>query len=262
MAKSKICSDSSLLNMLTNRKRQVCLFGVSADPPTGDGGHVGIVKALSEYEYNTNRKTKFDEIRVLPVYQHMFSEKRDRLVSYDHRFKMCQLAFQGIPKVVVSNAEQKCFERKVKDLSIEQIKNLRVGTADLLDMLLEEESTTDFTFCLGADTFMDLTKWKWRRSKDVLSMLEGRFLVISRISDNGGDLVGGETLQQQVQKVNMENDGDARILRIPTLAAVSSSLARSCTDETSLRRYVHPSVVEYIKENNMYGFSKIAEPKD
>jgi hypothetical protein len=47
--------------------RRVCLFGLSADPPTGHGGHVGIVRAL---------RTTFDDIRVLPVYRHTFRVRR------------------------------------------------------------------------------------------------------------------------------------------------------------------------------------------
>lgn len=49
------------------RRRQVCLFGLSADPPTGEGGHLGIVTHLS------STMDLFDEVRVLPVYRHMFS---------------------------------------------------------------------------------------------------------------------------------------------------------------------------------------------
>ena len=53
--------------MTAEKKRmKVCLFGLSADPPTGESGHVGIVKALSEMD-------EFDQVRVLPVYRHTFS---------------------------------------------------------------------------------------------------------------------------------------------------------------------------------------------
>jgi nicotinic acid mononucleotide adenylyltransferase len=46
-------------------RKRVCLFGTSADPPTGHGGHLGIVTHLASME-------EFDEVRVLPVYSHMF----------------------------------------------------------------------------------------------------------------------------------------------------------------------------------------------
>jgi nicotinic acid mononucleotide adenylyltransferase len=87
------------------------LFGTSANPPTGSGGHVGIVQALSSMP-NT---TKFDEIRILPVYQHTFSSKRNQLVSYEHRVNMCKIAFEGIPRAIVSNAEEESFQRVAKD---------------------------------------------------------------------------------------------------------------------------------------------------
>ncbi len=52
-----------------SRKRRVCLFGLSADPPTGSGGHLGIVAHLASMEM-------FDQVRVLPVYSHMFAVSR------------------------------------------------------------------------------------------------------------------------------------------------------------------------------------------
>jgi nicotinic acid mononucleotide adenylyltransferase len=90
-------------------RRRVCLFGTSANPPTGEVGHVGIVKALS----GMNR---FDEIRVLPVYQHMFSAKRNQLLEYHHRIRMCELAFSGIAQVRVSMAEQVSFEKMAEGM--------------------------------------------------------------------------------------------------------------------------------------------------
>lgn len=49
-----------------DRRRSVCLFGLSADPPTGIQGHVGIVQALQQ-------QGEWDEVWVLPVYRHTFS---------------------------------------------------------------------------------------------------------------------------------------------------------------------------------------------
>ena len=86
------------------QRHRVCLFGTSANPPTGDGGHVSIVEALSKLE-------SFDEIRILPVYRHTFASKRDQLVAYEDRVEMCKIAFQSIPKVTVSDAEKMSFER-------------------------------------------------------------------------------------------------------------------------------------------------------
>ena len=91
-------------NIMSKLRKQVCLFGTSANPPTGKGGHVGIVQALSSLQ-------KFDDIRVLPVYQHPFSTKRRQLVSFEHRMAMCQLAFGNISNVTVSDVEKVTFHR-------------------------------------------------------------------------------------------------------------------------------------------------------
>lgn len=46
-------------------KRKVCLFGLSADPPTNHQGHVGIIHALMQ-------RNEWDEIWILPVYRHTY----------------------------------------------------------------------------------------------------------------------------------------------------------------------------------------------
>jgi nicotinic acid mononucleotide adenylyltransferase len=46
-------------------KKLICLFGLSADPPTGYGGHVGIAQTLQQQE-------RWDEVWVMPVYRHTF----------------------------------------------------------------------------------------------------------------------------------------------------------------------------------------------
>ena len=46
---------------------RVCLFGLSADPPTV--AHVAIVQALLQ-------KVEVQEIRILPVYRHMFAVRK------------------------------------------------------------------------------------------------------------------------------------------------------------------------------------------
>lgn len=69
---------------------------------------MGIVHALSSMQ-------NFDEIRVLPVYQHTFSSKRNQLVAFNHRMNMCKIAFEAIPKAFVSNAEEESFQRVAED---------------------------------------------------------------------------------------------------------------------------------------------------
>ena len=46
-------------------RRKICLFGLSADPPTGRTGHVGIAQALQE-------QNEWNEVWILPVFRHTF----------------------------------------------------------------------------------------------------------------------------------------------------------------------------------------------
>ena len=126
----------------TMTKRRVCLFGLSADPPTGNAGHVGIARKLASLP-------AFDEIRVLPVYRHTYAvctsrvelcsccccccvlsnilclfltlfsfvqSKRMRLATYEDRMAMCRLAFEGLPHTTVTNDEYLSWCRKVEGM--------------------------------------------------------------------------------------------------------------------------------------------------
>jgi len=223
-------------------KRRVCLFGTSANPPTGDGGHTGIVKALSKLAL-------FHEIRIVPVYRHNFSSKRNTLESFHHRFNMCRLSFESIGNVVVSDVERKLFERNTEAMSAVQKGNIRVGTAELLEMLDEEEPDTEFSFCLGADTFVDLTSLKWRRSSDVLRLLGGRLVVFER---KGADIES----KVQISLINKRLGINAKLIEIDTLTDVSSSMVRSSNDEEMIQASLTPRVLAYMKEHSLFSFSR------
>lgn len=281
------------------RPRRICLFGTSANPPTGSGGHAGLVQALMNLQ-------KFDEVRVLPVYQHTFASKRNQLLGFDHRVAMCELAVQGLSALpdatatatkqdesmiseisdgvvntvaVVSRAEEDSFRRMLasSDATTDEEKAaLRVGTADLLEMLMEDEDKeqknndaaaegiaipkTEFSFCLGADTFLDLTDWKWKRSRDVLRLLEGRLVVVNRKGEDGVDNNTGttkaSTLRKRIEEINATPLGNGMItlLDVPTLGDVSSSKIRNAENKELVKHMLSPKVLEYVIANNLYGF--------
>lgn len=134
-------------------------------------------------------------------------------------------------------------------------------------MLLTNEPNTKFSLALGTDTFLDLTSFKWKRSKDVISLLEGRIVVIYR--SIGTTIQNCEIqsqtklfsiLDERVQSVNSEfsNDVDkepVKILNIKGLSDVSSTRVRSTKDQGLLSEWINRPVLEYIVSNKLYSFS-------
>lgn len=136
--------------------RYVLLFGTSANPPTGMGGHAGIVTWAA-------KQPEVDEVWVLPVYRHAFEDKRD-MPSFAHRMRMAELAFGGIPGVRVLDVERRVVEAMPEDAL--------VGTVDVVRRLRREHPGVRFGLLLGADTYEDLMAGKWKESEALRSMVE------------------------------------------------------------------------------------------
>lgn len=133
--------------------KTIALFGTSADPPTGERGHRGIVKWLTTTDL-PELEGRAAEVWVLPVYQHVFEEKRG-LSPFHHRMQMARLNFSDLPRVRVLPLERE----RPTDAS---------GTADLLDALRRRRPNVRYALALGEDTWRDLRAGRWRRSEAIL----------------------------------------------------------------------------------------------
>jgi nicotinic acid mononucleotide adenylyltransferase len=136
--------------------RKVALFGLSANPPTGHSGHLGIVRFLVQTEL-------FDEVWVLPVFQHMFAAKKS-MEPFHHRVAMCKLCMSDASSpacnVRVMEIEKYAAEYYEKKEGLEY----RVGTVDILDYIHEQCPGLDLHLVLGTDTYKDLIAQKWKQS--------------------------------------------------------------------------------------------------
>ena len=168
----------------------------------------------------------------------------------------------------------------------EQKPCIRIGTADLLDMLTTNEPNVDFTLALGSDTFIDLASGKWKRTEDVFKLLGHRLVVFRRkrrrrevlghdgnnhneraapmTEEDAGVLYENEKLIQDLiakwQIINPSTQSSSiKLVCIPTLTNVSSSAVRQSTDEQVLRDMVSQSVLDYIIEHKLYAFSEAKE---
>lgn len=164
---------------------------------------------------------------------------------------------------------------------------IRIGTADLLDMLTTNEPHVEFTLALGSDTFIDLASGKWKRTEDVFRLLGHRLVVFCRkmrrrvekeeeldhdgnqtndsadsATDNDAapldeDEVLLQGLMAKWQIINPHTQSSSiQAVCIPTLTNVSSSVVRHSTDVKVLQDMVSQSVLDYIIEHKLYAFSE------
>jgi nicotinate-nucleotide adenylyltransferase len=197
--------------------RRVLLFGTSANPPTGMGGHAGMVSWAAA-------RDDVDEIWVLPVYRHAFEEKRD-MPSFEHRLEMARLAFTPIsPKVKVMDVERDVAE----ELGADRVDRL-IGTIDVVRHLVREHPDVDFGLLLGADTYRDLIAGKWKES---------------------------DALKKLVRIVPVSRKGIDETLDGPELDEISSTDCRSTGDVEALARVLPAPVLEYIRAHRLYAFGE------
>jgi nicotinate (nicotinamide) nucleotide adenylyltransferase len=172
--------------------KRVLLFGTSANPPTGRGGHAGIVSWGAARE-------DVDEIWVLPVYRHAFEEKRD-MPSFEHRMAMAKLAFEPLSsKVKVLDVERELADPK-------QL----IGTIDVVRHLIRRHPDVSFGLLMGADTYRDLISGRWKES-DALKKLV-RIVPVSRKGVD--ESLGGPDLEEVSSTDCRKTDDEAELLRV------------------------------------------------
>jgi nicotinate-nucleotide adenylyltransferase len=115
------------------KRPEIAVFGGSFDPP--HVGHVLIVSyALSVSEV--------DEVLIVPTYAHAFGKV---LTAFDHRLRMCELAFRDLARVRIDPIE--------RDLGGES------RTLRLVEALIERYPHHDLRLLIGADIMQEAHKW-------------------------------------------------------------------------------------------------------
>lgn len=248
--------------MSSKQKKHIVLYGLSANPPTGDGGHRGIVKYL--VENNSNEEYHFDELWILPVFKHA-STAKSNLLEYEKRVEMCKLNFLDLNKKKNKNNQNnqnnhKCvikiseYEKDIKTkllniiknkknnnkknnnketlgtINIQQTKNALmnefIGTVDVLVELKKEHPDTEFSFILGHDTYFDLLNGEWKKGPEIFDNVKHLY-VITRLGTKRKIAKQGKTkINNNNGKLPENYQKKVVELTIPGLTDISSSKIR------------------------------------
>ena len=258
---------------MKKRRKNIALFGLSANPVTDRGGHGEIVKALLAMErIKTNGDDDddddklYDEVWVVPVYRHAFESKNDAMLktkmpNFQQRCEMCEKQFSipgegktSVQRVKVRRIELEATEWKRKvtgdaDATI-------VGTFELLDYLRNvyekekddfEKRNIEYTFVMGKDAYDDLISGKWIRGDEILKTTN--LVVVPRISSTA------PTTATATPTMIKEAKSVVFLDNISGLRDVSSTAVReaiSSGNKPSTIEELNPFVAEFIEENRLY----------
>lgn len=147
-------------------------------------------------------------------------KKSEDQASYEHRFKMLELAFGGMVNVVVSD-----YETELPTPSF---------TLQTLESLKEEYPDDTFFLCLGEDSIASFESWhKYEEILDEVTLL---------VAERPG--YDGKELYSEI--------AEKAIFVDHTPVDLSSTEIRSARKNTAVEIPVPKAVSDYISEHNLY----------
>lgn len=192
--------------------KKICLYGLSGDPPTSEGGHRSIVEYLSKSRNNTTNTNRnantingnkqvptFDYIFVLPTFKYAIPEKPGQENTYDFRLKLVKANFEGINdnKVKVLELEKEVLIDKIKKskeynrlinkpnnknlFNIPNLTDIKTGSIDIIRYLKEKLPEADLYWCSGSDSVNDCLDGHWGHNFEILCSLSGWVVINRRI---------------------------------------------------------------------------------
>lgn len=180
--------------------------------------HVGHVK-LAKQAYEA---LKLDKMLIIPTA--VSPHKHNAEISYEDRFKMCELAF----------AAEKNYE--ICDIEKKQIgKNYTINTVRSLKEAYPKDAV--FYLIIGADMLFSFRKWY--RYEALLG--ECKVVAAAREEESYADM------QEYANEI-----GRIKVLNLPVTVASSTEIREKIADGKDVSDLVPESVLQYINEKGLY----------
>ena len=206
------------------RKVKVAILGGAYDPC-----HQGHIK-LAKFVLNTS--TVFDEVWLLPAYEHMYGKK---MAPAKHRLEMCRLAASGDGRIKVFDYE---------------IKNKLSGETYQTVKLLQEEKFAkdkyDFSLIIGQDNANSFHKWANYEHLEKLI----RFVVTPRIGVTADPKVNWYLKPPHIY---LQNEAANSLEELSsTIVRKIVTVERSLLQQEQLEKFLGTKVLKYMDEKKLY----------
>jgi nicotinate-nucleotide adenylyltransferase len=224
----------------------ICLFGGTFDPI--HNGHTAIAREAAQ---RLNLKKVFFAPSDVPPHKHS-----KRLTPYSDRYEMVVLALRDTAdkRLIASAIELEMNQEKGKHTS-----SYTINTLERLSEGLKESDR--LFFLIGIDAFMDIAKW--HRAEDVLRFCD--FIVASRPGFSLADIARALPARLQPRASVMKpfaksaaqgefiHDGvQLHLLNTVKVDVSASEIRRAVASGRALKKYVSPSVADYINKTGLY----------
>lgn len=167
-----------------------------------------------------------ETVLFVPASRSPFKLNRD-VAADEHRWAMVNLAIAGNPCFSASRIE---LDRSGPSYTIDTLRALKAATA------------AELFFITGADTIVDLDKW--RSAREVLAL--ATFIAFPRSG------TGARRLRAAIDRLNSEFGGSVAVARGPRIDLSSTEIRRRVRAGESLRYLVPDPVAEYIVQHGLY----------
>ncbi len=196
--------------------RKIGILGGTFDPI-----HLGHLK-LASIALN---ELSLDEVIFIPS---GISYMKSNVTDSSHRYAMTELAVKDYPSFSVS------------DIEIKRLKNSY--SYETLEELNRIYPDADIIFIVGADSFINLDKWKF----------PGRILRAASLAVLVRDDVSEDVLSFKAEDYKRIFNAKVFFLHAPQIDISSTNIKKMIKNGESVQDLLAPSVYSYIKEHKLY----------
>lgn len=199
-------------------KTKIGIMGGTFDPI-----HLGHLILAEETRVHFN----LDKVVFIPSGRPPHKNWDDITEPYD-RYEMTLLATNDNPYFFVSTME---IEREGLTYTVDTIKRLK-----------KENKDAEYYFITGADSLVDI--YKWKNHEELLKLC--KFVTVKRIG------IPNSQLENLIDKINKEHRDTAYLLTIPYIDISSTGIRNRVKRGKSIKYYVPEEVERYIKKKKLY----------